>query len=228
MHILITGASKGIGKFLAEKLRAEKHQVYGTYYRTTPDEEPIYNMDQVNITDEVQLATWMASSTEKAEDIALINCAGVNYSVMLHKSDPDTWMRVLDTNLKAAYLMMKQILPMMREKRFGRIIHLSSVVPQIGVAGTSAYSASKSGLWGLTRAAAVENAKYGITVNTLNLGYFNIGMIKEVPPDILSSIIDRIPQGKLGDPLNILNAVRFLLDSDYITGSQIDLNGGLY
>ena len=74
----------------------------------------------------------------------------------------------------------------------------------------------------------MENAKYGITVNTVNLGYFDIGLIQEVPSEVLAEIIDRIPMARLGDPSNILNAVKFLIDSDYITGSQINLNGGLY
>lgn len=228
MHILITGASKGIGKYLAEQLSVENNQVFGTYFRTAPVVKSVYHMHQVDISNERQLADWIKVASGNSDSLALINCAGMNYNAMLHKSNTDDWIEVLDINLKAAYLMMKLILPIMRKKGFGRIIHLASVVPQIGVAGTSAYSASKSALWGLARAAAAENAKYGITVNTLNLGYFNIGMIEEVPPDILASIIDRIPLGKLGDPLNILNAVRFLLSSDYITGSQINLNGGLY
>ena len=116
----------------------------------------------------------------------------------------------------------------MRKKRYGRIILFSSVVPQIGVPGTSAYSASKAGLWGLTKTVAIENATYGITINTVNLGYFNIGMIKDVPTELLNKIIISIPMEKLGDPINILKTVEYLISTDYITGSQINLNGGLY
>jgi len=229
MMILIAGASRGIGKYLAENLASAGFHVFGTYHTTQPAQDPGFSSTKVDVTDESQVKNWIESvaSTEDNE-YTLINCAGLNYNAMLHKSDTDAWMAVIETNLKAAYLLMKHILPIMRDKHFGRIINLSSVVPQLGVAGTSAYSSSKSALWGLTKAAARENAKYGITVNAINLGYFDIGMIQEVPRENLDQIISMIPIGKLGDPQNILNAVKFLMESDYITGSQINLNGGLY
>lgn len=228
MRILIAGASRGIGKYLAKRLTSEGYKVFGTYHGTEPEGSTGYSLNKVDITNEEQVAHWMDSAANGTEKLGLINCAGINYNSMLHKSDTEAWTKVIDTNLKAAYILMKHILPLMRESQFGRVIHLSSVVPQIGVSGTSAYSASKAALWGLARATAMENAKYGITVNTVNLGYFDIGMIQEVPSEILIGIVDRIPMARLGDPSNILNAVKFLIDSDYITGSQINLNGGLY
>ena len=106
---------------------------------------------------------------------------------------------------------MKHLIPLMREQKFGRIINFGSVVPQIGMQGTAAYAGSKSALWGITKVIAKENAIKGITVNTLNLGYFNVGMISEVPEKILNSIVDTIPVKKLGDPKNILNAIKFLI-----------------
>jgi len=124
--------------------------------------------------------------------------------------------------------MLRHVLPIMREKRFGRIVLLSSVVPQIGIPGTSAYAASKAALWGLSKAVAKENARYGIAINTINLGYFDIGMIQDVPPEMLDRIVKGIPMGKIGDPKNILRAVEFILLADYLTGSEIDLNGGIY
>ena len=147
---------------------------------------------------------------------------------MMHKSDAQHWQDVIDSNLLGVQHLLRHLLPLMRSSRFGRIILLSSVVPQVGVPGTSAYSASKAALWGLSRAVAIENATLGITINTINLGYFDIGMIKDVPPEKLDKIVQSVPVGKLGDPLNILRAVEFLISADYITGSQIDLNGGLY
>jgi len=228
MQILIAGASRGIGKYLAERLTSVRHKVSGTYNGTETEGNTAYSLNKVDIRDEEQVFRWIASAAKEADKLVLINCAGINYNSMLHKSDTEAWTKVIDTNLKAAYILMKHILPLMRDKQFGRVIHFSSVVPQIGVPGTSAYSASKAALWGLARATAMENAKYGITVNTVNLGYFDIGMIQEVPSEVLAEIIDRIPMARLGDPSNILNAVKFLIDSDYITGSQINLNGGLY
>jgi len=115
----------------------------------------------------------------------------------------------------------------MRKRGFGRIILLSSVVPQIGVPGTSAYAASKAALWGLSKAVSKENARYGITINTINLGYFNVGMIRDVPSEVLDRIVSSIPMARLGHPDTILQTVEYLLSVDYMTGSQIDLNGGL-
>jgi acetoacetyl-CoA reductase/3-oxoacyl-[acyl-carrier protein] reductase len=115
----------------------------------------------------------------------------------------------------------------MREQQYGRIINMSSVVAQTGIPGTSAYAASKSGLWGMTKALSVENATKGITINTLNLGYYEIGMIDEVSQEMQNIIKDKIPQKKFGDPSNILNAAKFLINSPYITGTNIDINGGL-
>ena len=116
----------------------------------------------------------------------------------------------------------------MRKESFGRIIFLSSVVAQIGTPGNVAYAASKSALWGMTKVIAKENATKGITANCINLGYMNAGMISTIPEDILNDIINSIPQKKLGDLYNITNAIDFIIKSDYITGTNIDINGGLY
>ena len=109
----------------------------------------------------------------------------------------------------------------------GRIINISSIVGQLGVPGTVAYSSSKAGVFGLTRTVASENAKKNITVNSLALGYFNIGIINTIAPEVQQQIKEKIPMGRFGDPKNIELAVRYLIDSDYITGTTIDINGGL-
>jgi len=227
MKILIAGASGGIGKYLAESLSIE-HQVFGSYYNRKPENQIGAQMHRVDIRSEENVSDWINSICTGDDDLALVYCVGVNYNCMMHKSERDKWMEVLVSNLAGVRHILRHLLPLMRQRRFGRIILLSSVVPQIGIPGTSAYSASKAALWGLGKAVAKENATYGITVNTINLGYFDIGMIKDVPTEVLNEIIRGIPMGALGDPRNILQAIRFLLSSDYITGSQLDLNGGLY
>ena len=115
----------------------------------------------------------------------------------------------------------------MREQEYGRIINLSSVVAQTFVPGTSAYAASKSALWGMTRSIAIENSKKGITINNLNLGYYNLGMIDEVPEDYKKKIKSKIPSGNLGDPKVIYAAIKFLMENDYINGTSIDMNSGI-
>jgi len=228
LKILIAGASGGIGEFLANEFSKQGFAVYGTYNTNPPKINLTYQMDKVNVTKESEVKKWINDVADTLDEICLIYCVGSNYNCITHKAETDKWLEVINTNLIGAQLSLKHILPLMRNKRYGRIILFSSVVPQIGVPGTSAYSSSKAGLWGLTKTVAIENATYGITINTVNLGYFDIGMIKDVPTDLLNKIINSIPIGKLGDPVNILKTVEYLIATDYITGSQINLNGGLY
>lgn len=226
MKILIAGASGGIGRFLAENL-AHEHQVFGTYNSRKPEIESSYSMTKVNITIESEVSAWIDDVCKAKDDLALIYCVGVNYNCMMHKSDTKKWKEVIESNLIGVQHVLRYLLPNMRERGFGRIVLLASVVPQVGVPGTSAYAASKSALWGLCKAVAKENAEFGITINTLNLGYFDIGMIQDVPQEMLVKIIQGIPMGRLGDPKNILKALEFILEADYLTGTGIDLNGGL-
>ena len=228
LKILIAGASGGIGKFLANEFSKQGFAVYGTYNTHPPQRNLTYQMDKVDITQEYEVEKWINDVADTLDELCFIYCVGLNYNCITHKTETDRWLEVIKANLIGAQFAVKHILPLMREKRYGRIILFSSVVPQIGVPGTSAYSASKAGLWGLTKTVAIENATYGITINTVNLGYFDIGMIKDVPTELLNKIINSIPMEKLGDPINILKTVEYLIATDYITGSQINLNGGLY
>ena len=227
MKLLITGASKGIGYFLMKLFHAEDNEVYGTYNSTEPAAQK-FKLTKVDITNSEQVRNWIDSTVNLEDQLVLINCAGTNYNAFAHKADIGKWKSVIDVNLTGTFNVISAVLPFMREKGYGRIINFSSIVPQKGIAGTSAYAASKAGLWGLTKSIAAENAKKGITINTLNLGYFDIGMISEVPDNILSEIIKTIPVQKLGDPLNIYHAVKFLINSDYINGTMVDINGGLF
>jgi acetoacetyl-CoA reductase/3-oxoacyl-[acyl-carrier protein] reductase len=227
LKILIAGASGGIGKFLAKEL-CQDHEVYGSYNSRRPMSNMSYGMTKVDISIESDVSSWIDDVCKAEDDLALIYCIGVNYNCMMHKTESDRWEEVIESNLIGVQRVIRHILPRMRERRFGRIVLLSSVVPQMGVPGTSAYSASKSALWGLSKAVAKENARYGITINTINLGYFDIGMIHDVPPEMLEQITQSIPVGRLGDPVNILKAVEFILGTDYLTGTGIDINGGLF
>jgi len=228
LNILIAGASSGIGKFLAEKFSDKGFQVYGTYNSHPPMKDLAYKMTKVDVTQETDIESWINTVTNSSDKLCLIYSAGINYNCFSHKAEMNKWIEVIKVNLIGAQLVLKHILPTMRINKFGRIILFSSVVPQIGVPGTSAYSASKAGLWGLCKAVALENAVYSVTINAINLGYFEIGMIKDVPPEYLDKIIDTIPMKKLGEPENILRTVEYLMNTDYITGCQINLNGGLY
>lgn len=223
--VIITGASKGIGKFLFDIYTGNGIDVLGTYNTNLQN---LKNFIKLDITNESQVKEFYQTNSPILNDITLINCAGKNANATTQKFEANIFREIIDVNVTGTFLMIKYALNFMREDGFGRIINISSVVPQTGAPGTVAYSSSKSALWGLTKTVAKENAEENITCNCLNLGYFNIGMIHEVPEKAKEFILSSIPMKKFGDPINIFNAIEFLRSSDYITGSSIDINGGLY
>ncbi|MEO8666056.1 MAG: SDR family NAD(P)-dependent oxidoreductase [Ignavibacteria bacterium] len=226
--LLITGASRGIGKFLFEEFTKAGQDVYGTYYNENQEFENNYKYHRLDVSVYEEAEELIKKLTPVIEDAVLINCAGNNYNCFAHKSSPKDWSNVISTNLTGTYNMIRAILPLMREQNYGRIINFASVVAETGIPGTSAYAASKSGLWGMTRSIAVENASKGVTINNLNLGYFDIGMITEVSNEYQEIVKKKIPTGKFGDPQNIFNAVKFIIASDYLTGTSLDINGGIF
>ena len=222
--IIITGASKGIGRYLFESYVGNT-EVAGTYLTSTPIDHP-NEYHELDVSDYQQVVDFFEYLRPDSE-ITLINCAGINYNSLTHKSDPDEWKKVIDVNLMGTYNMIREVLPYMRDNGFGRIINFSSVVALKPTPGASAYAASKSALWGMTRSIAAENASHGITINNINMGYSELGMIEQVPKKFMKSIIDSIPAKRLCLPEDILNTVEYLRNTSYITGSSIDLNGGL-
>ena len=226
--IIITGASRGIGKYLFEEFSRSGETVYGTYNTTIPSTDMKECLMKVDISDHSDVKNWIESIKNKIEHLTLINCAGINYTSFAHKADIDEWSKVINVNLIGTFNVIHEILPIIREEGYGRIINFSSVVAQTLVPGASAYAASKAGLWGLVRSIAIENARKGITINNLNLGYYNLGMIKEVPDEYQAILKKRIPPGEFGDPDNIFKTIKLLMDTDYINGTSIDMNGGLF
>lgn len=226
--IIITGASRGVGQYLFNSFinNTEKYQVIGTYLNTTPKNN-IEHYKQVNVLDYEHVENFVSSLENKLNDIVLINCAGISYNSFTHKSDPTQWKNVLETNLFGSYHFIRALLPFMRNNKFGRIINFSSVVAVNPTPGASAYAASKSALWGLSKSIASENASLNITINNINLGYSELGMIESVPDKYKEQIISKIPAGNLCKPIDILNTVNYLMSTNYINGTSIDLNGGL-
>lgn len=224
--IIITSASRGIGKFLFEKFKREGKEVIGFYNNTLPDGDDA-NMFKVDITKEDQVLNFFEDNVNVLNNIVLINTAGISYNSFGHKADFDRWKEVFDVNLIGTFNMIRLSLTKMREDNFGRIINFSSVVAQKGIPGTSAYASSKAALWGMSKALAVENGNKNVTINNINLGYFNIGMIEQVPGDYLENLIQSIPAKRLGTPDEISATVNFIIETAYLNGSSIDLNGGL-
>lgn len=225
--IVITGASGGLGSYLIEHL-AKDYEIIGTYnMHKPPSTDQVVGFYQVDVRDPDNVERFVFAVADKLNHVVLINLAGISLDAMGHKMSEATWDQVLDVNLKGVFLTCRAFLPFMRQQEWGRIINVSSIVGQMGVPGTVAYSASKAGLFGLTRTLAAENVAKNITVNALALGYFDVGMINVITPEIQEQIRAKIPMKRLGHPRNVELAVRFLIESDYITGSVININGGL-
>ena len=224
--IIISGASRGIGKYLLKTFTENGANVLGLYNSTKPEDFlEIYS--KVNIRNYKEVEEAINPVISKAEELILINCAGITYSAFTHKSDPELWREVVETNLIGTYNLIRCVLPKMRASNYGRIINFSSVVAVKGTPGVSAYAATKSALWGLSKSIAVENANKNVTINNINLGYSELGMIKEVPEQYMEQIKNQIPMKHLCPPSDILTTVNYLIDTGYITGENININGGL-
>jgi NAD(P)-dependent dehydrogenase (short-subunit alcohol dehydrogenase family) len=226
--IVLTGSSGGLGSHLIKHL-GKDFRIIGTYntHKPTTDNGTV-EYYQVDVSDACSIDRFVGAIADKLDSIVLINLAGISLDGMGHKMGEQTWDKVMDTNLKGTFLMCKAMLPIMIKQEWGRIINVSSIVGQIGIPGTVAYSASKSGLFGLTRTLASENAAKNITVNALALGYLAVGMINGLKPEWQEQIRSKIPMKHFGNPRNLELAIRFLIESDYITGSIININGGLF
>jgi acetoacetyl-CoA reductase len=161
----------------------------------------------------------------------LVNNAGITRDAQLHRMKPEQWTSVINTNLGSLFNMTRQVIEGMRERKFGRIINISSINGQKGQFGQTNYSAAKAGEIGFTKALAQECGRVGITVNAIAPGYINTEMVQAVPKDVLeNSILPTIPIGRLGEPEEIGRCVVFLAadDAGLITGSTLTANGAQY
>lgn len=225
--IIITGITGGIGHYLYETYKKAGENILGTYHQNIPTEKGYENCHALDITKYQNVEEFINQHHKSLVNITLINCAGVTHSAFAHKSKVEEWNHVINVNLNGTYNMIRAVLPIMREQNFGRIINLSSIVANTGVMGTSAYAASKAGVNGMIKSIALENAQKGVTINNINLGYFNVGMIETVPVEMQEKFKSKIAYNEFGNPQNIFNTVQYIRDTPYLTGACIDLNGGL-
>jgi len=212
--IVIAGNEGGIGKYLCETYNAMGYKIAS------------FSHKEVDITSLSSIDAWI-ERTPLDGGISLINCVGYSNSSLLSRSDPVEWRSVIEVNLIGTYNLLHRLLPVMRRNSFGRIILISSVVAQKGTRGTSAYAASKSALWGLSKAVAVENADKDININCINLGYTDVGMISKVPLSLQQTLLEDIPMKRFCSREEVFNAVEYFRGTSYSTGSTLDLNGGL-
>ncbi|GGZ89961.1 3-oxoacyl-ACP reductase [Ignatzschineria ureiclastica] len=233
---LVTGATRGIGRAIAEELVAAGAYVFGTATSengANAISEYLGNSGKglvLNVTDQTSIESVLETiSAEKGAVEILINNAGITKDQLLMRMKDDEWNDVILTNLTSVYTLSKAVLRPMMKARFGRIINITSVVGITGNAGQTNYAAAKAGVIGFTKSMAKEVGSRGITVNCVAPGFIDTDMTKDLPESVKETLLANIPLGRLGAPKEVASAVTFLasLDAGYITGETIHVNGGM-
>lgn len=226
--IILTGSTGGIGESIIQPL-SELDDVIATYNNTKPSDNKKSGISykKLNLKDKDEITNFSIDNKDKLSNITLIHFAVQSIDGLVANYKESSWDSVMDINLKGNFLLTQSLIPTMIADQFGRIVHISSVVGQNGKTGTLAYAVSKTGLLGMSKVLAKEYGRFNITSNILNLGYFNVGLINSLAEDKLKQIEDQIPSKKLGEVSNIVNAIRFIMKSDYVNGSVINIDGGI-
>ena len=238
--VLVTGATRGIGRAIALTLGEAGATIIGT----ATSEEGADNISKIfsesdilgkgmklNVTDNDQITSILKIiSDEYGEVDVLINNAGITRDNILVRMKEEEWDDIINTNLSSVYRMSKAVLRGMIKKRSGRIISITSVVGAMGNAGQSNYSAAKAGIIGFTKSLAREVGARGITVNAIAPGFIETDMTESLPKDQKEALASQIPMGRLGSVNEIAQAVLFLADESgsYITAQTLHVNGGMY
>ncbi|USH03604.1 3-oxoacyl-ACP reductase FabG [Grimontia kaedaensis] len=234
---LVTGASRGIGRAIAELLVERGATVVGTATSESGASAISEYLGEngkgyaLNVTSAESIEAVLKAIKEEFGDIdILVNNAGITRDNLLMRMKDDEWQDIMDTNLTSIFRMSKAVLRAMMKKRNGRIINVGSVVGTMGNAGQANYSAAKAGVVGFTKSMAREVASRGITVNTVAPGFIETDMTKALNDDQRAATLAQVPAGRLGDPREIAATVAFLASEDaaYITGETLHVNGGMY
>src|SRR4029079_15686544 len=234
---VVTGGTRGIGAAIAKALKADgdkgaanhsgNHEASQKFKAETGI--PVFKWDVSSY--EAYAEGIKKVETEVGPIEVLVNNAAITRDAMFHRMKPEQWTAVINTNLGSLFNMCRPVIEGMRERKFGRIVNISSINGQKGQMGQANYSAAKAGELGFTKALAQEAARSGITVNAICPGYINTEMVQAVPKDVLEkSILPQIPIGRLGEPEEIARCVVFLASDEagLITGSTLTANGGQY
>ena len=237
---IITGASRGIGKAIAldmaknganvaiiyagNKEKAEEVKNEAISYGVKAN---IYKCDVSNFTEASETVKNIISDFGKAD--ILVNNAGITKDSLVLSMSEDDFSTVIDTNLKGAFNMIKQVYSLFMKQRSGRIINISSVSGLMGNAGQANYSASKAGVVGLTKTVAKELAARGVTCNAIAPGFIETDMTDKLSDKVKENVVNSIPMRKMGEPSDIAHMATFLAsdNSKYITGEIIRVDGGI-
>lgn len=237
---LVTGASRGIGKAIALELAREGAKVAINYSHSEAKAQEVAEaisalgrecmIVQANIGNPAEARAMVQKVAAQFGHLdILVNNAGVTRDSLLPKMTDDQWVEVISTNLNGCFFCTSAAIPIMTNQSYGRIINISSMNGQVPAMGQANYSASKGGIIAFTRTAAAELVRSGITVNCIAPGYTETDMFAAVPDFLQAQIKAKIPMGRYAHPEEIAKAVTFLVaDGDYITGQQINVNGGAF
>ncbi len=234
--ILITGASGGIGKELVKKFVSLGGEVLGSGTNTEKLDSikkqfPSIKVKKFDISDHSRIEEFIDNvSLELGGLDILINNAGVNKENLSLRMKDEEWKKVIDINLTSTFLLSKHSIKKMLKTKFGRIVNITSVVGHTGNLGQSNYSASKSGIIGMSKSLAIEYAKKNITINCVSPGFIISDMTMNIAEKVKLYLTSRIPMGKLGTGEDVSNCVAFLSSdqASYITGETMHVNGGMY
>ncbi|GAB1595533.1 acetoacetyl-CoA reductase [Lysobacter claricitrinus] len=237
---LVTGGTGGIGTSIIESLANKGHRV-ATNYRDEAkarawqqklrDKGIEVHLSKADVSDPAQCEAMVREIEGALGPVEIVvNNAGITRDTTFHKMTPAQWNEVIATNLGSVFNVTRPVIDGMRERKWGRIIQISSINGQKGQYGQANYAASKAGMHGFTISLAQENARFGITVNTVSPGYIGTDMVMAVPEEVRNKIIQQIPTGRLGSPEEIAYAVSFFIpdEAGWITGANLSVNGGQY
>jgi len=235
-NILITGASGGIGNELVKKFISLGGNVLGTGTKTEKldllkKKYPNIKVKKFDVIDHSRIEEFIDNvSLELGGLDILINNAGTNMDNLSLRMKDEEWKKVIDINLTSTFLLAKSSIKKMLKNKFGRIINITSIVGHTGNLGQANYSASKSGIIGMSKSLAIEYAKKNITINCVSPGFIQSDMTMNIAEKVKLYLTSRIPMGRLGTGEDVSNCVAFLssAEASYITGETIHVNGGMY
>lgn len=238
--VIVTGATRGIGKAIAREFLNQGATVLGLYGGNTRTAETFaaecrqygekLRLYKCDISNEQQVMAFYQEIEQTVASVEiLVNNAGIRRDAVLALMDSSDWHRVLDINLTGTFLMSKPAIMLMMKNKFGRIINITSPVAHLGFAGQANYAASKAGQVGLTKSLAKETAKKKITVNCVSPGFIATDFINDLSPEQLASYKKMVPMRRFGTPEEVADAVLFLASkrASYITGTVLEVDGGL-
>ena len=204
----------------------DMNKIYGLYNKNKISiNHKNVRLNQINIESEKEIKEYVSSIKDNLKNVVLVNFAACSIDGLSSNYLSKDWDTTFNINVKSNFLFSKYLSPIMIANKWGRIINISSVRSLDGAVGASAYSSSKSALIGLNRSIAKENARFGITSNILNLGYFDSGLFSKFTPEKKAEYLREVPSKKLGSSIDIYNAIQFLIFSEYTNGSIITIDG---